>query len=117
MHPRRHDAPAPARLLRRGLPYGPPFELNRPDEGPRGLLGLFLCASLAEQFEFIMREWLHNGLFGGVDPLVGGFEAPAFTFTGPNGRRHAVEVPRFVRTRGSAYLFYPSLTDLRRMAS
>mgnify|MGYP004267558631 CR=1 FL=1 len=115
MHPRLHDTPAPARLLRRGLPYDPRFDPLRPDDGPRGLLGLFLCASLSEQFEFIMREWLHNGLFGSVDPLVGGFDAPAFSFSDLDGHQHTVEVPRFVRTRGSAYLFYPSLTDLERM--
>lgn len=113
MNPRDGMAPAPARLLRRGLPYGPPFDPARPDTEPRGLLGLFLCASLSEQFEFIMRDWMHDGLFGQVDPLVGSFDEPRFSFTDLDRRSHTVAVPRFVRTRGSAYLFYPSLTDLR----
>jgi deferrochelatase/peroxidase EfeB len=40
------------RLIRRGIPYGPPYDPNSPPDGiERGLLGLFLCVSLKDQFE------------------------------------------------------------------
>ena len=42
-------------LIRRGMPYGPKFD-QEPD-APRGLLGLFFCASLEDQFEHLLIEW------------------------------------------------------------
>ena len=45
------------RIVRRGIPYGPPYDPAHPRDGqPRGLLGLFIGASLADQFEFLMTR-------------------------------------------------------------
>jgi len=87
------------RLIRRGMPYGPPHV--RGDGKERGMLGLFLCASLKSQFEFIMRNWINDGLFArGLDPAE---KDPMMS--------------RFVKTRGAAYLFFPSVTALRLIAT
>ena len=65
------------RLVRRGLPYGPPFDPANPDDGiERGLIGLFIAASLKDQFEFVMRDWVNGdsfapGLRGTRDPILG----------------------------------------------
>lgn len=81
-------------LIRRGMPYGPPYDPGHKRDGQaRGLLGLFLCASVKDQFEFIMRQWL-----AGLSTTA----APA---------------SRFVTTRGAAYLFFPSVTGLRYLSS
>ena len=87
------------RLIRRGMPYGPPHV--RGDGKERGMLGLFLCASLKSQFEFIMRNWINDGLFArGLDPSE---QDPMMS--------------RFVKTRGAAYLFFPSVSALRLIAT
>jgi len=87
------------RLIRRGMPYGPPHV--RGDGKERGMLGLFLCASLKSQFEFIMRNWINDGLFArGLDPAE---KDPMMS--------------RFVKTRGAAYLFFPSVSALRLIAT
>jgi len=86
------------RLIRRGMPYGPPHV--RGDGKERGMLGLFLCASLKYQFEFVMRHWMNDGLFArGLDPA------------------EKDPISRFIKTRGAAYLFFPSMTALRLIAS
>ena len=46
-----HVRPRP--LFRRGMPYGPWFDDKTQDE-ERGLLGLFFCTDLADQFEHLL---------------------------------------------------------------
>ncbi len=115
------------RLVRRGMPYGPPYDPQHPRDGkPRGLLGSFLCASLIAQYESIMYDWINLGLqdpriTGTNDPILGAntertshFEIPM-----PSGQKSIVLTgfPRFIKTVGSAYLFCPSITALRLIAS
>lgn len=96
MNPRGSDSSA-VRLIRRGMPYGPPYDpSHRRDGNPRGLLGLFLCASLKDQFESVMSRWIASRANNGSEPA---------------------SLSRFVRTRASAYLFFPSLTGLRIISS
>ncbi len=99
-----------------------PFDPNHPDDGiERGLLGLFICVSLKDQFEFLMSEWVDGdifapGLSGTRDPVLGNSPDGQAKFTIPveNANRIVVSgFPRFVATRGSAYCFLPSLTALR----
>ena len=53
------DALAAVRLIRRGMPYGPAYDPSHKRDGnPRGLLGLFLCANLKDQFEAVMSRWI-----------------------------------------------------------
>lgn len=110
------------RIVRRGLPYGPPFDPNHPNDGiERGLLGLFICVSLKDQFEFLMSEWVDGdifapGLSGTRDPVLGNSPDGQAKFTIPVENANKIVVSgfsRFVTTRGSAYCFLPSLTALR----
>ncbi|MBC8003123.1 MAG: peroxidase [Opitutaceae bacterium] len=115
------------RLIRRGLPYGPPYV---PGSGSpaaeRGLLGMFLCADLFNQFEFVMKDWINGGGFmAGLptshrDPLVGNNspDSSVFEIPVPQGpTRRVTGLGTFIRTRGAAYLFLPSLSSLRFIAT
>jgi deferrochelatase/peroxidase EfeB len=113
------------RLVRRGVPYGPPFDPANPDDGiERGLLGLFLCGSIGQQFEFITRSWMGQGGFVGPlatntkDPISGDTQniEPAedrvFTIPRPSEQGGDVDLrgfPQFTITRGGAYCFLPSI--------
>ena len=123
------------RLVRRGMPYGPPYdpaERHRDEPGPkpklapeRGLLGNFIGASLGAQFEAMSCDWLNLGL---QDPRITGSNDP---ITGSNDRRtgwfdlplksgttiRLQSLPRFVRTRGGAYTFLPSLKAIHYLGS
>jgi deferrochelatase/peroxidase EfeB len=117
------------RLLRRGVPYGDPNPINQSDDGvDRGLVGIFLCGSLLDQFE-TMYGWLNQGslLFStppysvGQDPLVANYQyrPPSNKFVIPMDSNTANNVvltmpaSSFVSTRGTAYLLMPSLSALR----
>lgn len=114
-------------LVRRGMPYGPPYDpaAGAVDDVPRGLLGNFICASLASQFEALQLSWLNLGLqdpriTGTNDPLVGANEASAASFAWSTSTGDQVLVdrlPSFVTTAGGAYCFLPSLTAIRWIAS
>jgi Dyp-type peroxidase family len=115
-------SPNAHRLVRRGIPYGPAYDPTHPNDGvERGLLGMFLCASIKNQFEFLMSEWINGdsfGLRGDLDPVTGRNLPTSSRFVLP----HA-DTPKqptrltgfgtFVTTRASAYCFLPSLTALR----
>jgi Dyp-type peroxidase family len=113
------------RIMRRGLPYGPPFDPDHPDDGiERGLLGLFICGNLKDQFEFLMKHWVQDGDFIGQgedrDPIVGNQPSGGgrFRFRDAAGKRVTLRgMPNFVTTRGAAYCFLPSLSALRWIAA
>jgi deferrochelatase/peroxidase EfeB len=105
------------RLIRRGMPYGPDYDADHPDDQERGLLGNFIGASLGAQFEAVMCDWLNLGLqdpdiTGANDPLIGANipETSWFDLSLRNGGSIRLRgFPRFVITRGGAYTFLPSL--------
>ena len=108
------------RVVRRGFPYGPPYDPSRPDTIERGLLGNFLCANLEAQFEAVMYDWLNLGLLdprllASSDPVVGANDQTTSRFALPTRQGTVVlrGIPRFVRTRGGAYTFLPGMTALR----
>ncbi|MFN9624162.1 MAG: Dyp-type peroxidase [Cyanobacteriota bacterium] len=112
------------RLVRRGIPYGPRFDPAHPDDQERGLLGVFLCADLAAQFEAIQYDWINLGLqnpeiTGSNDPLLGANQPDAswFDINTKSGSVRLRGFPRFVRTRGGAYTFLPSLSAMRWIGS
>ena len=112
------------RLVRRGFPYGPPYDPARPDTIERGLLGNFLCANLEAQFEAVMYDWLNLGLLdprllGSSDPLVGVNDEAAGWFRLPTRQGTIIlrGIPRLVRTRGGAYTFLPGMSALRWIGS
>ncbi len=106
------------RLMRRGMHY----EL-KDAHGTRaevGLFGMFICADLERQFEFIQRQWINGdrftaGLRGTRDPIIGTPQGvdDEFEIPGPCGSPLKVRLPQFVYTRGSLYLFMPGLQALR----
>jgi deferrochelatase/peroxidase EfeB len=115
------------RIIRRGLPYGPPYDPKNPDDGiERGLLGLFIGVSLKDQFEFLMSDWANKGsLAPGLrdtrDPVIGDNSDSGAVFLIPvEGQKRPIELPglsRFVTCRGAAYCFLPSATAIRYIAS
>ncbi|MGH9213419.1 MAG: Dyp-type peroxidase [Acidimicrobiales bacterium] len=112
------------RLLRRGMPYGPPLapEATDDDGVPRGLVFMAYCASIRRQFEFVQRAWMNDGNAFGAghtpDPIAGHGAAPRrYVFEVP-GRPPVflAGLPRLVRSRGGDYLFQPGLRGLRFIA-
>jgi deferrochelatase/peroxidase EfeB len=114
------------RIVRRGLPYGPPYDPANPDDGiERGLLGLFIGVSLKDQFEFLMSDWANKGTFApGLrdtrDPILGDNSSPEATFLVPVEGEPTLALSglsRFVTCRGGVYGFLPSVTAIRYLAS
>jgi Dyp-type peroxidase family len=110
------------RIMRRGLPYGPPFDPENPNDGiERGLLGFFICGNLRDQFEFLMKEWINDGDFVGLgpdrDPILGNQPPEGGRFRCPAGKGQPPvkmrNMPSFVTTRGGAYCFLPGRSALR----
>lgn len=130
------------RLLRRGRVFGPPlfdaasWHRGSPGRAPladirddgqlRGLHFVALNASLKSQFEFVQQTWCNNPHFGGLtdntDPLVTMHRAdddPPARMTIPvaSGTVRTAPLPNFVTVKAGAYLFVPSLTAVRFLAS
>lgn len=107
-------------LVRRGMPYGPRLADGAPADGhERGMIGMFLCASIERQFEFVQRAWLADTRFDGLanesDPLTG--SGGTFTIPGRFVPRRVTGLPRFVTVRGGEYLFLPSVSALKWLAT
>lgn len=107
------------RIVRRGLPYGPPYDPANPNDGiERGLLGLFIVVSLKDQFEFLMSEWVNGSIFapglaGARDPILGDNSNNTGRFSIPVAGGKPIVISgfsRLVQTRGAAYAFLPSLS-------
>lgn len=133
-------------LLRRGLPYGPARwashgaddtsrgappnqdeDGNTPTAEPeRGLIGHFFCASIEDQFEHLLGEWADRVPLGSPDrggardPLIGLHESGDGPFEvprpAPAPSPFVTGLRPFVQTVGAAYLFYPSLATVKRIA-
>jgi len=124
-NPRRADVAGSGgethRIMRRGLPYGAPFDAAYPHDGiERGLLGLFICGNLRDQFEFLMKDWVNDGDFAGLgqdrDPIMGNQPDNGGRFKIPGETKpHTIlrNMKTFITTKGGAYFFLPSLTALR----
>lgn len=114
-------------LMRRGMPYGPAYD-GTPEsaEIPRGLLGLFFCASLEDQFEHLLGEWANKTPMGpdplgrAKDPLIGQHDDPTATLhlpaAAPSAGRHLGGLTPFVSTRGTTYLLYLAQPALQALA-
>jgi deferrochelatase/peroxidase EfeB len=120
--------PHSRRLVRRGMPYGPPLDPDAPDDDgiERGLVGLFVCGDLELQYEFILRVWANDdiathGLRGTRDPLIGAQPSIGgeFVVRTDDSRDPIVltGLPRLVQTRGSVYCLIPGIGGLRHLAS
>ena len=109
------------RIIRRGMPYGRWWD-DAPHQTDRGLLFLACNVRIAEQFEFIQKQWLNDGSpFG-----LGNVPDPASGLWPPGSQRPLVVTGRppevradlrsFVTTKGGEYFFVPSVPGLRTLA-
>jgi deferrochelatase/peroxidase EfeB len=115
--------PHSRRLIRRSMPYGPPFE--EAAEEKRGLVGMFVCGDLELQYEFILRVWANedlatHGLHGTRESIMGA-QPPGggeFLLRTEGGRDPIVMIglPRLVQTLGSVYCFIPGIKGLQHLA-
>jgi Dyp-type peroxidase family len=109
------------RMLRRGMPYGPPLDEGAADDGQdRGLIFVAYVADLVRQFEFVQAQWCNDGnAFGlGADcDGVLGSDAGSGKMTVQSDPPWFVSpLGRFVTTRAGAYLYTPGLRALRWLA-
>jgi deferrochelatase/peroxidase EfeB len=118
--------PNSRRIVRRGMPYGPPFDPDAPDDAERGLVGLFVCGDLELQYEFILRVWANediatHGLRGTRDPILGAQPSIGGQFVvRTNDSRDPIMLtglPRLTQTRGSVYCLIPGIGGLGHLAS
>ena len=110
------------RIIRRGMPYGPPLQGTADDGADRGLHFACFNASIARQFEVVQQWSVDGNVFGlgrGNRDFMAGGAGPEQEFVLPGEppvRLPAPERP-FVRVRGGEYLFVPSLSGLRAIAT
>ena len=107
------------RLVRRNTPYGPEFDPENPTDAERGLVGFFICADLASQFEAVQYDWINLGL---QDPNITGLNDPLLGNNDKRFSRFDIDVeagtvslrgfPRFINARGGAYVFFPSVSAM-----
>ncbi|MGW6918429.1 Dyp-type peroxidase [Kitasatospora sp. NPDC054939] len=114
------------RIMRRGAPYGQPFDPaaegpGGPDD-PRGLLFVCYQADLARQFEFIQTAWIDEEDFPpgrhpepGRDPMIGLPSTVDYESRAQDGtlKHTPLSFQQFVQTQGSVYCFAPSISTLR----
>jgi deferrochelatase/peroxidase EfeB len=124
------------RIMRRAGPYGPEYTEKEPAGIQRGLVGLFICANLTEQFLFIMQSWINMNNFrpgadnspnlSGFDPLFGPPKSTIPQFNEfdylPDGAtdqpyKRITGIERFIRTDGSLFLFLPGIAGLENLAN
>lgn len=120
-----HDRERP--LLRRSMPFGDAvWEAAEQGAaaippGDRGLLGLFFCASLEDQFEHLLGQWANRRPLGvadtsrAKDPLIGEHEDPRAGMQIPLGRGRVATLhgwQAWTRTLGTLYAWCPGRDGL-----
>lgn len=115
------------RLIRRGVPFGPELDSTIDDGRERGLIGIFICASIQRQF-YQLTRWMKRADFSPVfkgnirlqDPFsnrsVPGAKAD-FNIPMSGGRIETCLMPDLVSTLGTALLLLPSRTGLDYLAA
>jgi Dyp-type peroxidase family len=110
------------RIIRRGMPYGPPLHGDTDDGVGRGLLFACFNASIARQFEVVQHWSVEGNVFGlGVgnrDFLTGGGDGTQ-PFVIPGAPPVRLDPPGrpFVQVRGGEYLYAPSISGLRELTA
>ena len=113
------------RLLRRGIPYGQPFDAHDPASAgvDRGLLFFCYQNDIEEHFEFVQKNWVNNPNFPpnplvlpplrgapGQDPIIAQSASGAMLV---DPAKAPVDVHHFVTTTGGEYFFSPSIKALQ----
>jgi deferrochelatase/peroxidase EfeB len=121
----------PPRVIRRGFSYGPHLEGTEDDGKDRGVVGLFYFARINEQFYTILRwmqttdfseayKRLENG-YSAQDAVIGNRADPKaetrFTVSLAGKPPVIFGLENFIRYKGVAVLFAPSIEALNVMAS
>jgi deferrochelatase/peroxidase EfeB len=119
------------RVIRRGFSYGPKLEGLADDGVDRGLVGLFCFARVNEQFYTVLR-WLQKTDFSDAfktipdglesqDGLFGNRGFPgankAYHIPAANGSAITLQLPDFIRYKGVAVFFAPSMKALEVLSS
>jgi Dyp-type peroxidase family len=111
------------RIIRRGMPYGPPLAPDDSvddDDTDRGLVFVCFNASISRQFEAITLQWVNDGnsfhLGDDRDFLLA--DASASGKMTIQGHPPFFVAPQhsFVTTKGGEYLFAPGMTALAALA-
>jgi Dyp-type peroxidase family len=110
------------RMVRRGLPYGPPLPPGADDDGvDRGLVFVSFQASIARQFEVVQEQWCNDGnafRLGGDRDFLLGDPAGTGKMTIQGSPPHFLSPqPSFVTTRGGEYMLAPGMEALRALAT
>ncbi|HEX2324879.1 MAG TPA: hypothetical protein VHQ00_05730 [Chloroflexota bacterium] len=110
------------RIIRRGIPFGPPLPEGRLDgDGhERGMIFICMQASISRQFEFVQSQWLNDGdvfrLGDDKDVLAGDHGGTGKMTIQGCPPRFVSALPRLVTVRGGEYFFLPSMRALRGLA-
>ena len=128
------DDPGRHRMIRRGIPFGPPLpaEATADDGCERGLHFFSVVADLDRQFEFIQLNWLNSPNFpggtstptqpspygpptqgppNGPDPVVGEFDpATSCVLEQASGPKPFPLANEVVHVTGGEYFFLPALS-------
>ena len=114
------------RIIRRSSTFGPVYseEVTPADDAAadRGIFFIFISARAYDTIEFMQQEWINRGNFIDLgeerDPVVGLHESDGlFTIPRAPARRRIDGVQTFNVMKGGEYLFLPSLSALRWLAS
>jgi Dyp-type peroxidase family len=114
------------RIIRRGMPYGPPLPAEPSDAEPagpeveRGLVFVCFNASISRQFEGVQTQWVNDGnalhLGHDKDFLLGDSSTTNKMTVQGDPPFMLSPQPSFVTMRGGEYLFVPGLGALRFLA-
>jgi deferrochelatase/peroxidase EfeB len=127
------------RILRRGIPFGPPYNAQQNSDtidGNRGLMFLSYQASISEQFEFLTKRWINRkdlpsnapspeGHDSGYDLLIGqnvedGRIRSAYIQANVNDETveaqistKGLDILEWVIPTGGGYFFSPSISAVK----
>lgn len=110
------------RIIRRGMPYGPPLppDATEDDGRDRGLVFVCFNASISRQFEGIQIQWLNAGNIFGLghdkDFLTGDTLGTGKMTVQGDPPFLLAPAQSFVTTRGGEYLFAPGIRALGAIA-